>query len=138
MDRDELWRGLMRRVEAPQDFELGPDRCEVSAGADASERCRRIHFGSLRFDDRVRIEPQQRLVFTTAPREGTATVGLTIGIEEPAPGALFLRFVYEVEEPPGGADIEQRALQRYREQAWLEMDRDMLRTLRLWQREGRL
>jgi len=138
MNRDELWRGLMRRVESPQDFELGPDRCEVAGGADASERRRRIHFGSLRFDDHVRIEPAQRIVFATAPREGTATVGLTITVEEPSLGALFLRFVYEVEEPPGGANIEDRALQRYREQAWLEMDRDMLRTLRLWQSEGRL
>lgn len=138
MGRDELWRGLMRRVESPQDFELGPDRCEVTHGADASERRRRIHFGALKFDDHVRIEPPQRIVFATAPREGTATVGLTITVEEPVPGALFLRFVYEVEEPAEGANIEDRALQRYREQAWLEMDRDMLRTLRQWQRDGRL
>ena len=31
-----------------------------------------------------------------------------------------------------------RALQRWREQAWLEMDRDMLRTLREWQGAGTL
>lgn len=138
MSRDELWRGLMRRVESPQDFELGPDRCEVSRGADEAERRRRIHFGALNFDDHVRIEAPQRIVFATAPREGTATVGLTITVEEPAPGALFLRFVYAVDEPPEGATVEDRALQRYREQAWLEMDRDMLRTLRLWQRDGTL
>jgi hypothetical protein len=138
MGRDELWRGLMRRVESPQDFELGPDRCEVARGADETERRRRIHFGALNFDDHVRIEPSQRIVFATAPREGTATVGLTITVEEPTPGALFLRFVYEVDEPAEGVAAEDRALQRYREQAWLEMDRDMLRTLRLWQRDGRL
>jgi Domain of unknown function (DUF1857) len=138
MAREELWRGLMRRVESPQDFELGPDRCELSAGTDANERRRRIHFGALNFDDQVRIEPPLRIVFAPQPREGTATVGLTITVEEPAPGALFLRFVYDIEEPPGGASAEDRALQRYREQAWLEMDRDMLRTLRVWQREDRL
>lgn len=138
MARDELWRGLMRRVETPQDFELGPDRCEVRPGASANERRRRIHFGSLNFQDHVRIEPLQQIVFSPEPREGTATVGLAITVEEPTPGALFLRFVYDVEEPPGGATIEDRALQRYREQAWLEMDRDMLRALRQWQREGRL
>ncbi|HEU4460582.1 MAG TPA: AtaL-like protein [Methylibium sp.] len=138
MSRDELWRGLMRRVESPQSFELGPDHCEVEPGADASRRRRSIHFGALRFDDEVHIEPMQRLVFATDPREGTATVGLTISIEEPEPGALFLRFVYAVDEPASGTTVEDQALQRYREQAWLEMDRDMLRTLRQWQREGRL
>lgn len=135
MSRAELWRGLLVRVESPQRFELGPDRCEAQVGAGPDERLRSIHFGSLRFEDHVRLEPEQRIAFTPRPHEGAAPVHLSITIEEPAAGALFLRFVYSGEGPVGA---EERALQGYREQAWLEHDRDMLRTLRDWQRKGAL
>lgn len=137
MSRDALWRGLLLRVESPQDFPLGPDRCESRPGAQAGERRRSIHFGSLRFDDTVRLEPQRRIDFSPEPHEGALPVRLTILIEEPTAGALFLRFVYSSDEGEGAPPGE-RALQGYREQAWLEMDRDMLRALRTWQHEGRL
>lgn len=133
MQRDELWRGLMLRVEAPQRFPLGPDRCELEACSDPARRQRRIHFGALRFDDRVRLEPGRRIVFEPEPHEGAAPISLTITIEEPRAGLLCLRFVYASDD--AAADAE---LQRYREQAWLEMDRDMLRTLREWQAAGTL
>ncbi len=130
MSRAELWRGLMLRVESPQRFPLGPDRCELRGGAGDGERLRSIHFGALRFEDCVRLVPEQRIDFLPEPHEGAAPVRLTITIEEPTPGALFLRFVYTGQE---AASAEEKALERYREQAWLEMDRDMLRTLREWQ-----
>jgi hypothetical protein len=133
MSRAELWRGLMLRVEAPQRFPLGPDRCELQPGADALLRRRSIHFGALRFDDAVRLEPEQRIVFVPEPHEGAAPIALTITVEEPVPGLLCLRFVYASDD----ADAE-AGLQRCREQAWLEMDRDMLRSLREWQADGSL
>ncbi len=136
MSRDELWRGLLLRVESPQDFPLGPDRCESRPGDRAGERRRSIHFGALRFDDTVRLEPQRRIDFDPDPHEGAMPVRLSITIEEPSPGALFLRFVYSADDDAGAA--ADRALQGYREQAWLELDRDMLRALRTWQQEGRL
>lgn len=135
LSRDALWRGLLVRVEAPQRFPLGPDRCEARAGEHADERRRSIHFGALRFEDRVALEPGRRIEFHPEPHEGAAPVRLTITLEEPAPGALILRFVYETGAPAGA---DEKSLQRYREQAWLEMDRDMLRTLREWQAQGQL
>lgn len=135
MSREALWRGLLVRVESPQRFPLGPDHCDARVGDAADERRRSIRFGSLRFDDRVVLEEGRRIDFHPELREGAAPVRLTIVIEEPSPGALFLRFVYEVQGAPGPGE---RELQRYREQAWLEMDRDMLRTLRQWQAEGAL
>lgn len=134
MTRAELWRGLLLRVDTPQRFPLGPDRCQSTVGAHADERRREIRYGALRFQDTVTLEPERRIVFAPEPHEGAATVVLRIDIEEPQPGALFLRFAYEWEPlSPGEA-----ALQRYREQAWLEHDRDMLRALREWQASGAL
>lgn len=138
MSRAELWRGLMVRVESPQRFPLGPDDCRVRDGSGPGHRERTVHFGALRFEDRVVLQHEQRIDFTPEPHEGASPVNLTITIEEPKPGALFLRFVYEVQVPPEGPSAEDRALQGYREQAWLELDRDMLGTLREWQRKGSL
>lgn len=138
MSRAELWRGLLVRVQEPQRFPLGPDGCDTRPGRHADERQRSVHFGALRFEDTVQLESEQRIAFMPQPHEGAAPVNLSIAIEEPAPGALFLRFVYEVIVPPEGPTAEERALQRYREQAWLELDRDMLTTLREWQRAGTL
>lgn len=135
MSRAEVWRGLLIRVESPQRFDLGPDRCEVRTGASPHERLRSVHFGSLRFEDRVTLEPEQRITFVPQPHEGVAPVHLTVTVEEPQPGALFLRFVYVTH---GEATAEDRALQGYREQAWLANDRDMLRLLREWRRRGSL
>ena len=69
------------------------------------------------------------------PHGDAPPVRLTLTIEEPAPGALFLRFVYTAD---GFASAEDTALQGYREQAWLENDRDMLRSLRTWHADGEL
>ena len=135
MSRAELWRGLLRRVESPQDFPLGPDRCSTRAGDHGGELFRSVYFGNLGFEDCVRLEPERRLTFTPQPHEGAAPVALTITLEEPAPGALCLRFVYQID---GETTADEKALQPYREQAWLEMDRDMLRTLREWQHAGTL
>ena len=132
MSRAELWRGLLMRVESPQRFPLGPDRCRCEVGGHAGERKREIRYGALRFEDTVTLEPERRIVFRPEPHEGASTVVLQIDIEEPQPGALFLRFVYDWEPLSDG----EAALQRYREQAWLEHDRDMLRALREWQRDG--
>ena len=134
MSRSELWRGLLLRVESPDRFPLGPDRCHVRPGASVDERERSIHYGALHFEDVVKLEPEHRVVFKPEPHEGAVPVGLAITIEEPTPGGLFLRFIYEA--PP--LSPEEKPLQGYREQAWLENDREMLRTLREWQHEGRL
>lgn len=135
MSRDELWRGLMLRVEQPQRFDLGPDRCEVEIGADQDRRRRELHFGALRFRDTVCLEPGRRVRFKPEPHDDQPPVGLAIAIEEPVDGTLLLRFVYssEGQPPPGEA-----GLWRLREQAWLEHDRDMVRTLREWQAAGEL
>ncbi len=135
MSRDELWRGLMKRVETPQRFELGPDRCEWAPEADADLRRRELHFGSLRFRDTVRLESGRALHFAPEPHDEQPPVALTIAIEEPEAGLLLLRFVYTSEGQPLAGEA---GLWRLREQAWLEQDRDMLRHLREWQAAGQL
>lgn len=139
MTRAELWRGLVARARTPQSFPLGPDRCELVSGGegDAQPLRRQVHFGGLVIDDHVRFDTEQSLHFEPLPREDMPSVRLSITIEEPSAGALFLRFVYTSDEALETEGLDAQ-LQGLREQAWLANDQDMVRTLRDWQREGRL
>jgi len=137
MTREQLWRGIEWRVREPQRYELGPDRCEVveqiALRGEGTQLARTVHFGALRIEDEVTLEPQRRVVFTPRPQPGLAAVRLAITIEEPAQDALFLRFAYD--SPPEHDDPQ---TDEVRTQAWLGNDRDMVRQLRRWLREGTL
>lgn len=136
MSRDELWSGLMKRVELPQRFDNGPDHCDLEASADDGQsRRRELRFGSLRFRDTVRLQAGRSLQFVPEAHDEQPPITLTISIEEPTGGALLLRFIYTSEAEPSPADA---GLWRLREQAWLEHDRDMVRQLREWQAAGEL
>jgi Domain of unknown function (DUF1857) len=134
MSREQLWTGLMQRVHAPQRFPVGPQDCEVEVGSDPLLLRRRIDFGSLSLHDVVQIDPGVSLSFTPLPHEDMALIHLTLTVENHPvhdPEALFLRFVYE-------SEVDDPDTDGYRQQAWLENDRDMVRTLREWQESGLL
>lgn len=128
LTREQLWRGLMVRVHEPQRFPMGPDGCEWRE-AEPGLFQRTLRFGSHVFQDEVRADPLNRLVFTPQAQGEIAPIRLTLSIEEPQAGQMVLRFVYE-------ALAEQSAEEAYyndsRHNAWLHVDRDMVRTLRQW------
>lgn len=135
--RSALWEGLMLRVREPQQFPLGPDRidCEPT-GERAGEVRRTLHFGGVQINDKVKVEPGYAVIFEPEPQDDNAIpIRLTITIEEPAPEALVLRFVYESARP---LPPEEAYYNEFRQSAWLENDRDTVRTLRQWLGEGRL
>lgn len=126
--RAQLWRGLMRRVQTPQRFPMGPDSCdcrELEPGLYA----RTLRFGAHAFEDEVQAVAEQSLVFTPQAHGDTTPVRLSIRIEEPQPGLMLLRFVYEALGTPSA---EEAYYNDYRHNAWLHNDRDMVRTLRQW------
>lgn len=133
--REALWAGLMLRVHEPQRFPLGPDRCEITPGAELNALRRRLHFGALQMGDTVAWESGRALRFQPDARDEVTPVNLTITLEEPAAGVLLLRFVYESAAP---LSAEEAFYNDYRQSAWLENDRDMVRTLRQWLAEGAL
>ncbi len=132
--REQLWQGLMLRLRAPQDFPLGPEGCdwqETSPG----HFTRELRFGAHVMNDEVLAVPLQRLQFTPRAHGDTTPVRLSLSIEEPQPGQLVLRFLYE---SLGEPSLEEAFYNEYRHNAWLHNDRDMVRTLRQWLDEGRL
>jgi len=98
MSREELWFGLLCRVEDPAPFLPGLDACSI---VERHERgvVRELAFGSLRVRDRVTLQPMDSVTFE-AEKTGEHTGGsLTIRIEEPARGQLVLRFIYLTTQP---------------------------------------
>jgi hypothetical protein len=126
--REQLWHGLMRRVQTPQRFPMGPERCEWRETEPGVYK-REVYFGPHVLRDEVETESMQRIQFTPEAHGDTAPVRLTITIEEPTPGRMVLRFIYETLGEPSA---EEKYYAEYRHNAWLHNDRDMVRTLRQW------
>jgi hypothetical protein len=131
---EQLWQGLLARVQTPQRFPNGPERCE-GLEAEPGLIQRTLHFGQHVFHDTVRLVPMTQLVFTPQSHGETAPIELTIRIETPQPGQMVLRFVYVA---LAEQSAEEAYYNDYRHNAWLHNDRDMVRTLREWLAQGQL
>jgi hypothetical protein len=126
--REQLWQGLMRRVTSPQDFPLGPERCDCEELAPGLFS-RTLHFGALQVHDKVVVSDEDALVFTPQAMPEVTPIRLTIRIEEPQAGQMALRFVYEA---LAELTAEENLYSGYRQNAWLANDRDMVGLLRQW------
>ncbi|HET8871401.1 MAG TPA: AtaL-like protein [Aquabacterium sp.] len=126
--REQLWRGLMIRVREPQRFPMGPDACEWQESEPGVFQ-RTLRFGPHVLQDEVRTEPFDKLVFTPQAHGEISPIRLTLTIEEPRPGQMVLRFIYEA---LAEQSAEEAYYNDYRHNAWLHNDRDMVRTLRQW------
>lgn len=126
--REQLWRGLMARVQTPQRFPMGPDVCEWHEVEPGLFR-RQLQFGQHVMRDEVQTVLHERVVFTPEAHGETSPIRLTLSVEELAGGRLVLRFVYEA---LAEQTAEEAYYNDYRHNAWLHNDRDMVRTLRQW------
>ena len=93
LTREELWFGLLYRAEDPAVFLPGLEKCEIVSRGE-NELVRDLDFGATVVRDRVTFLPMESMCFETAPNAEHAGGTLTIRIEEPQPGSLFLRFCY--------------------------------------------
>ena len=102
LTRDQLWRGLVLRAEFPKTFVPWLDSCEVEhAGEDL---LRTLHFGAQVVHDRVTFDPKRQVSFETVDNGGDRAFRMNMRIEEPSPGALFVRFTYDARSPEHSAD----------------------------------
>ncbi|HVF35264.1 MAG TPA: SRPBCC family protein [Candidatus Saccharimonadia bacterium] len=102
LTRDQLWRGLVLRAEFPKTFVPWLDACEIEhAGADL---LRTLRFGAQVVHDRVSFDAMQQVSFETLDQGDDRAFRMNMRIEEPAPGALFVRFTYDARSPEHSAD----------------------------------
>ena len=138
--RDQLWVGLLLRAEQPEEFLVGVERMRILArGVDWLER--EMYLGNLRVHDRITLLPGYSVHFATSPSEVHGGGQLTLQIEEPQHGDLFVRFTYETalsEEAKLESDAGDAYFADYVKNAYKATDIDSIRTIRRMAAEGLL
>jgi hypothetical protein len=129
LTRDQVWRGLLLRAEDPKPFVLGLDDCHVIE-RDETGMSRRLVFGELTVHDRVTYDLGRSVRYDTAAQDGMPAAQLVITIEEPQPGALFVRFEYDSGTQADSPDGMGQLYEDLRKQAYEEADIDTIRKIR--------
>lgn len=136
LSREQLWRGLVLRAERPTLFVLALDACEIT-GRSENGISRTLQFGKLIIHDEVQFVPQQQVRYHVPQQNDIPVSDLTMTIEEPAPGALFVRFEYD-DHQAASDDAEAEFYNGFRRDAYKESDIDTVRKIRELAMEGQL
>lgn len=128
LSREQIWQGLLHRVEDATPFLPGLERCTIVA-RHADHLLRELDFGAAVIRDRVTLLAPQWVRFEILPGETHAGGTLTISIEEPEPLSLFLRFAYATSFAADPAS-EDRAYVEYLKSAYQQSDLDCVRIIR--------
>ena len=136
LSRDQVWAGLCHRVDNPVPFLPGMVSCTIVERTEAHLR-RQLNFGAAVIEDKVTQAENHWVRFDIQPGEQHAGGSLTITIEEPEPGALFLRFAYTTTFA-AAANPEEQAYIEYIKSAYQQSDLDCVRVIRTLAAEGTL
>ena len=128
LTREQLWRGLVYRVENPLPFVLGLDECRIVVRTEHTLR-RELYFGALKVRDRVTLEPMNQVRYETEAGGGLPASSLVMSIEGQDPEELVVRFEYEILRPTGDTPDDE-FYDAFRKQAYVEADIDTIRTIR--------
>jgi len=134
LTREALWFGLLCRAEDARAFLPGLEACRIVERRD-DMLVRDLDFGAVVIRDRVTFETLQWICFESEATADHAGGSLTISIEEPQPGALFLRFRYQTTLPEGGEDARYAEFVRA---AYHRSDVDTVRVIRMIAESGGL
>lgn len=136
LSRQQLWLGLVARAWYPTKFVLGLEQAEVltqTLDGKTQLLTRKLDFGAFHFEDEVQLIEEDRTINRIRNQQACPDSTLTIAIEEPQSGDLFLRFTYEISETgdqitPDGVSLAQ--LNEVRRQAYLAADIDTVKMIR--------
>ena len=127
LTREELWFGLLCRAEDACIFLPGLEACHIIERSE-DRLVRDLHFGSAIIRDCVTFDPLHWMRFESEANEEHPGGSLVITIEEPEPGALFLRFAYQTSLPEGGEEVNYAQFVR---SAYHQSDLDTVRVIRM-------
>ena len=136
LNRDQLWQGLRYRVEDPLPFLPGLESC-VILERQGNELLRQLNFGPAIILDRVTLAEAEWVRFDIQPSATHAGGSLTISIEEPEPGFLFLRFAYHT-TLASKPNSEEQAYIEYVKSAYQQSDIDCVQLIRALAADGTL
>lgn len=133
---EQLWSGLVLRAESPKLFVPQLDEAIIDERTENSFR-RRLRYGQLIIEDRVRLEPLQRVVYDV-PAQGEITAStLTMTVEQPTLDTLFVRFQYD-DGHDAETDAANAMYDEFKRSAYKEADVDTVGMIRELATQGRL
>ena len=135
LTREQLWRGLVLRAEAPQLFMPHLDACTITLRSD-NEVSRELAFGELIIRDRVTFHPPQKIAYLVPAQDDSAESPLTMTIEEPQADLFYVRFEYD-DGTTQAAESVDAFYNEFRRSAYHEADIDTIRIIREFAEAGR-
>jgi hypothetical protein len=133
---EQLWRGLVLRAESPKLFVPHLDECQIEARTEKGFS-RRLRYGELVITDRVVLEPMHRVRYEVAAQQDISASTLTMTIETPEPGMLWVRFEYD-DGHDAATDEANAMYDEFRKSAYQASDIDTIGVLRDLAEQGRL
>ena len=133
---EQLWSGLVLRAEAPKLFVPQLDDAIIDERTDNSFR-RRLRYGQLVIEDRVRLEPMQRVVYDVPAQNEITASTLTMSIEQPTADTLYVRFQYD-DGHDAETDAANAMYDEFKRSAYKEADIDTVGMIRELATQGRL
>ena len=129
LNRDQLWLGLLHRIENPVPFLPGLESSRILE-RDGATLLRELDFGPAVIQDLITLSDKNSVRFDILPSAAHAGGSLTISIEEPEPDFFFLRFAYET-TLASNPNSEDRAYIEYVKSAYHQSDVDCVRLIRM-------
>lgn len=99
LTREQLWRGLVLRAEAPHLFMPHLDLCTILERS-SQHLLRELHYGAIVIRDSVTLTPEHQVHYHVPAQPNLTASNLEMQIEEPEPGRLYVRFTYRDEDHP--------------------------------------
>lgn len=131
ISRQQLWEGLVFRSKHPEHFT--PSLSSEIEEYTEDGFVRKLSFGQGHLRDRVTLIPEEEIRTSPAEDKPALFAESITRIEEPAPGYLFVRFLYRRDTPPSSDGID---VGEYLKAAYVENDREAISLLRRFAIEG--
>jgi hypothetical protein len=136
MTREQLWRGLVLRAEDPKLFVPHLDECTLGE-RESGSFARRLRYGELVVDDVVYLTPLCEVRYEVPAQGEIPASRLTMTIEAPSEGVMWLRFLYD-DGNPGATDEMGKMYEDFKKSAYQEADIDTVKIVRQMAAEGKL
>jgi hypothetical protein len=136
MTREQLWRGLVLRAEDPKLFVPHLDECTIGQ-RESGSFARRLRYGELVIDDVVYLTPLQEVRYEVPAQGEIAASRLTMTIEAPSEGVMWVRFLYD-DGNPSATDEMGKMYEGFKKSAYQEADIDTVKIVRQMAAEGKL
>ena len=134
--REQLWRGLVLRAEAPKLFVPYLDDASITERTEVS-MTRTLRYGELLITDQVSLTHLEHVHYHVAAQKDIPQSSLRMTIEEPQEHALFVRFAYD-DGNSAADDAANELYNEYRRSAYDEADVETVRLIREMAEQGRL